>query len=56
MADAQVAEVTRLIGGLRRDRRQHPYRGRREYPERVREVAGAIADMIESAELRMPCR
>ena len=48
MADARVAEVKRLIDGLRRDRRQHPYRGRDEYSGRAREVAGAIADMIES--------
>src|SRR5713101_2532898 len=48
MADARVAGVTRLIDGLRRDRRQHPLRGRGEYSARVREVAGAIADMIES--------
>jgi hypothetical protein len=43
-----VAEVRRLIDGLRRDRRQHPYRGRGEYSDRARDVAGAIADMIES--------
>ncbi len=48
VADARVAEVKRLIDGLRRDRRQHPYRGRGEYSGRAREVAGAIADMIES--------
>jgi hypothetical protein len=48
VADARVAEAKRLIDGLRRDRRQHPYRGRGEYSGRAREVAGAIADMIES--------
>ena len=48
MADARVAEVTRLTGGLRRDRRQHPLRGCGEYSARAREVAGAIADMIGS--------
>jgi hypothetical protein len=48
MADARVAGVARLIDGLRRDRRQHPLRGRGECSARVREVAGAIADMIES--------
>jgi hypothetical protein len=48
MADARAAGVARLIDGLRRDRRQHPLRGRGEYSARVREVAGAIADMIES--------
>ncbi len=44
MADAGVAEVRRLIDGLRRDRRQHPYRGRGEYSDRAREVAGADAE------------
>lgn len=48
MAEARVAEVARLIDGLRRDRRQHPHRGRHEYSGRAREAAGAIADMIES--------
>jgi phytoene/squalene synthetase len=48
VADARVAEAKRLIDGLRRDRRQHPYRGRGEYSDRAREVASAIADMIES--------
>ncbi len=48
MADAQVAEVRRLIDGLRRDRRRHPYSGRREYSERARAVAAAISEMIEA--------
>jgi hypothetical protein len=48
MADAQVTEVRRLIDGLRRDRRQHPYSGRGEYSERARAVAAAIAEMIEA--------
>ena len=48
MADAQVTEVRRLIDGLRRDRRQHPYSGRREYSERARAVAAAISGMIEA--------
>ena len=48
MADARVAEAKRLIDGLRRDRRQLPYRGRGEYSKRAREAAGAITDMIES--------
>jgi uncharacterized Zn finger protein len=46
MADAQVTEVRCLIDGLRRDRRQHPYSGRREYSERARAVAAAIAEMM----------
>jgi len=50
MADAQVVGVARLIDGLRRDRRQHPLRGRGEYSARSQEVAGAIADMIESGQ------
>jgi len=48
VADAREAEAKRLTGGLRRDRRQHPHRGRGEYSGRAREAAGAIADMIES--------
>jgi tetratricopeptide (TPR) repeat protein len=48
MAGAQVVEARRLIDGLRRDQRTHPYRGRREYSDRVREVAVALAGMIEA--------
>ena len=48
MADAQVTDVRRLIDGLRRDRRQHPYSGRREYSDRARAVVAAIAEMIEA--------
>jgi len=42
----QVAEVRELIDGLRRDRRRHPYSGRREYSQRAQAVAAAVADMI----------
>ena len=48
MADARVAEVRRLINGLRRNPRTHPYHGRREYSDRAREVAVALASMIEA--------
>jgi hypothetical protein len=48
MADAQVAEVRRLIDGLRRNPRTHPYHGRREYSERAREVAAALAGMLDA--------
>jgi len=46
----QVADVRELIDGLRWDRRRHPYRGRREYSQRARMVAAAIADMIEAGD------
>ncbi len=43
----QVADVRKLIDGLRWDRRRHPYSGRREYSQRAQAVAAAVADMIE---------
>ena len=46
----QVAEVRELIDGLRRDRRRHPYSGRREYSQRAQAVAAAVADMIEAGD------
>jgi hypothetical protein len=48
VADAQVIEVRRLIDGLRRNPRTHPYHGRREYSDRAREVALELAGMIEA--------
>jgi len=39
-----------VIDGLRRDRRLHPYHGRREYSQRARAVAAAIEDMIEAGD------
>jgi hypothetical protein len=48
MADTEVTEVRRLIDGLRRNPRTHPYHGRREYSDRAREVAVALAGMIEA--------
>src|SRR5512135_285238 len=50
MADARVAEVRRLIVGLRRNPRTHPYHGRGEYSDRAREVAVALAGMIEAGQ------
>jgi hypothetical protein len=50
MADTQVADVRELIDGLRRDRRRHPYSGRREYSQCARAVAAAVADMIEAGD------
>ena len=47
MASAQVTEVRRLIDGLRRNPRTHPYHGRREYSDRAREAAVVLAGMIE---------
>jgi hypothetical protein len=38
MADMQVADVRKLIDGLRWDRRRHPYSGRREYPQRAQSL------------------
>jgi hypothetical protein len=48
MADMPVADVRKLIDGLRRDRRRHPYSGRGEYSQRARAVAAVVADMIEA--------
>jgi hypothetical protein len=50
VADEQVEQIRRLIDGLRRDRRQHPYSGRAEYSRRAREAIGALEDMIEAAD------
>ena len=46
----QVADVRTLIDGLRWDRRRHPYSGRREYSQRARAVAAAVADLIEAGD------
>jgi hypothetical protein len=50
MADTQVAEVRELIDGLRWDRRRNPYSGHREYSQRAKAVAAAVADMIEAGD------
>jgi hypothetical protein len=43
-----------LIDGLRRDRRVHPYHGRREYSQRAREVAAACEGLIEVEPCAVP--
>ena len=40
----------KLIDGLRWDRRRNPYSGRREYSQRARAVAAAVAHMIEAGD------
>ena len=50
MTDVPVAEGRQLIDGLRRDRRQHPYHGHREYSQRARAVAVVIEGMIEAGD------
>jgi hypothetical protein len=50
MADMQVADVRKLIDGLRWDRRRHPCSGRREYLQRAQAVAAAVADLIEAGD------
>jgi len=50
MADMQVADVRKLIDGLRWDRRRNPYSGRREYSQRAQAVAAAVADTIEAGD------
>ena len=49
-----VERVRRLIDGLRRDRRMHPYHGRREYSQLAREVAAACEALIESEPASVP--
>jgi hypothetical protein len=48
VADAQLTELRRLIDGLRRNPRTHPYHGRREYSDRAREVTVVLAGMLET--------
>ncbi|MGB6164569.1 MAG: DUF6880 family protein [Pseudonocardiaceae bacterium] len=54
MASVAVERVRRLIDGLRRDRRTHPYHGRREYSQLAREVAAACAALIDSEPASVP--
>jgi uncharacterized protein DUF6880 len=54
VASVAVQRVRRLIDGLRRDRRMHPYRGRWEYSQRVREVVAACEALIESEPASVP--
>jgi hypothetical protein len=49
MADMQVADVQRLIDGLRWDRRRHPHRGRWEYSLRAQEVAARPMNLLRTA-------
>lgn len=46
MASEDVEHIRRLIDGLRRDRRTHPQRGRREYSQRARQVAEACEELL----------
>jgi tetratricopeptide (TPR) repeat protein len=54
VASAAVEQVRRLIDGLRRDRRMHPYHGRREYSQLAREVAAACEALIDSEPASVP--
>src|SRR5881227_819913 len=54
MVSAVVERARRLIDGLRRDRRMHPYHGRREYSELAREVAAACEALIDSEPASVP--
>ncbi len=54
VAGVAVERVRRLIDGLRRDRRAHPYRGRGEYSQLAREVAAACEALIDSEPASVP--
>jgi hypothetical protein len=54
VASVAVERVRRLIDGLRRDRRMHPYHGRREYSQLAREVAAACEALIDSEPASVP--
>jgi tetratricopeptide (TPR) repeat protein len=54
VAGVAVERVRRLIDGLRRDRRTHPYHGRHEYSQLAREVAAACEALIESEPASVP--
>lgn len=54
MATDQVHRVRRLIDGLRRDRRAHPRRGRREYSQRARQVAAACEALLATEPAAVP--
>ncbi|MBV8996654.1 MAG: hypothetical protein JO287_23785, partial [Pseudonocardiales bacterium] len=54
MASMEVQRARRLIDGLRRDRRTHPYHGRREYSQLAREVATACEALIDSEPAAVP--
>lgn len=54
VVSAEVERVRRLIDGLRRYRRVHPYHGQREYSHCAREVAAACAALIEVEPAAVP--
>ena len=43
-------ELTALLDGLRRDRRRHPYAGRREYSDTARRLADRCATLVEAGD------
>ncbi len=51
-----MSDLTELVDRLRRDRRTHPYRGRREYSQAARELGGRCAELIDAgaAETAVP--
>lgn len=54
VASVEVERVRRLIDGLRRDRRTHPYHGRGEYSQLARDVVAACAALIDSEPTSVP--
>ncbi|MGH3939127.1 MAG: DUF6880 family protein [Pseudonocardiaceae bacterium] len=54
MASVEVERISRLIDGLRRDRRTPPYHGRREYSQLAREVVAACEALIDSEPVSVP--
>jgi hypothetical protein len=54
VASVTVERARRLIDGLRRDRRTHPYHGRREYSQLAREAAAACEALIDSEPASVP--
>ncbi|MTK30859.1 hypothetical protein GL305_12885 [Nocardia seriolae] len=54
MVRNEVERIRRLIDGLRRDRRTHPYHDRREYSARANEVAVACHELIGTEPTAVP--
>lgn len=48
-------ELTELVDRLRRDRRRHPYHGRREYSRTARELADACGRLVEQGQAAVAC-
>lgn len=46
VVSSEVEQIRRMIDGLRRDRRTHPYHGRQEYAYRVNEVVVECHELI----------